>query len=116
MIWVAIFKAEIHAGGADMEQEIAGRRRCVMHAANLAEGVQLFRFRHSEQAVPGRRPDPHDARQSTVERAKSDAPDQRGEIAAQAPHRFLGGYSRVQRHDQKNCGAGQPGIDSLRDD
>ena len=106
-------EAQVHARGADMEQQVARRGDGVMHAADFAKGVQLSRFRRSEQAVPRVGADPHDAGESAIGRAKADAPHQRGEIAAQAARRSLGFRPGAQSDDQKNGGARQPGVDGL---
>ena len=59
------------------------------------------RARHvAEQAAPGVRPEPDDARQPAVEIAKPDGADERGEIAAQRAHGLL--VARVDRDDQKD--------------
>ena len=45
-------EAQVHVGGADVEQQVAGRGHRVVHALDLAEGVQVGRPRRAEQPVP----------------------------------------------------------------
>ena len=55
-------EAQIHALGADVEQEVAGRGdRMAPAGTNLPERVQFLRPRRPEQAVPRLGADPHDA-------------------------------------------------------
>jgi hypothetical protein len=64
-------EAEIHALGADMEQQIArGRDRVARPRPNLAEDMQLGRPRLSEHAVPGFGADPHHAGEAGLQVAK----------------------------------------------
>ena len=64
-------EAEIHARGADMEEDVARRRDGVMLAADLAERMQFLRPRRAEQPVPGVGAERHDAGQPALEVAEA---------------------------------------------
>ena len=69
-------EAEVHALGADVEQEIARRGdRMARSGADLAERMQLRRPRRAEQPVPGVRADAHDAGEISLEVAEADGAD-----------------------------------------
>ena len=76
-------EAQIHALGADMEQEISGGRdRMARAAAKFAERMELGRARRAEQPVPRLRTDSHHAGQAGLDVAKLDRPQQRRQVRA----------------------------------
>ena len=57
-------EAQIHALGANVEEEIAGRgNRMARAGLDLAKGVQLRRPRSAKETIPRVRPNSHDARE-----------------------------------------------------
>src|SRR5262249_5789596 len=77
-------EAQIHAFGADVEQEITGRGdRMALSGTNLAERMQLRRARPPEQAVPRVGADPHDAGRARLDVAEFPRPEQRAEVRAE---------------------------------
>ena len=107
-------EAKIHARGANMEEEVARRGGGMARAADFAEGMQVFGFRRAEEPAPSVRADPHDAVEPAIEGAN---PTPRTS-AARSPQKLRTAASRVRpgvdRDDEKNGGARQPGVDSLR--
>jgi len=57
-------EAQVHALGANVEEEIAGRgNRMARAGLDLAKGVQLRRPRLAKETIPRVRPNSHDARE-----------------------------------------------------
>ena len=108
-------EAEVHPFGADVEQEIAGRRdRLARSGAELAERVKLGRARIPEQPVPGFGTDAHHAGEPGFEIAKLDRPNEAAEVGAE---RACGGGSvraGVYSRDQKDRGAAERRRHGLR--
>jgi hypothetical protein len=70
-------EGHVLALGADVEQEVAGRRRCRVHGSvDRRERVQVQRPVPGGQPVPQRAPDPDDARQPSVEVPEADVLDE----------------------------------------
>ena len=101
-------EAEVHPLGADMEQQVAGRRdRVARSGPELAERVQFGRARVPEQPVPGVGPDPHHAGEAGFEIAKFNRANQARKVGAERPHGRAIVRARVYRHDQEDRGAGE---------
>ena len=101
MIWRRQLEAQVHALGADVEQEVARRRHGVMPAADLAERVQLRGRGAAEQPVPGIGADARDAGQPALEVAKAHRPHQCREIGAQSARgRSLSGPGIDRDHEE----------------
>ena len=69
-----------------MEEDIAGRCHSVVLTANLTERMQIFRFGQTEEPVPSRGAEPHDAQQIALEVTEADRAQKRGQIGTQASH------------------------------
>ena len=66
-------EAEIHAFGADVEEQVAGRRdRMARAGADFAERMQLRRPRRAEQLIPRLGSDAHDAGKISLDVAEAD--------------------------------------------
>ena len=108
-------EAQIHALGADVEQDVAGRRDGLARPGpEFAERVQFRRARRAEQPVPNCRPERHDAGQIAFEIAKSDRPQQGAQIGAQGSRRRFGLGAGLDRDHKKDRGAGQLHRQQLR--
>ena len=109
-------EAQIHALGADVEQQVARRGDGMARSgADLPERMQLRRPRRPKEPVPRVGPEPHDAGESAFEVAKFHRAQQRGEVAAERAHGVAIFGARVDRHDQKDRGAGERRGDRLRE-
>ena len=98
---------------ADVEEEIARRRRGVVLAADLAEGMELPGLRCAEQPVPGVGAEGHDAGEPAVGIAETDRAQQTRQVGAEAAHGRLMVRSVVHRHDEEHGGARQRRGDRL---
>jgi hypothetical protein len=85
-----------------------------MPAPDFAERMQVFRLRRPEKTIPGFGAKAYNTRQPTIEGAKADAADERGEIATQASRRGRVFPAGVHGRDQKNGGARKRSVDGLR--
>jgi hypothetical protein len=106
-------EAHVHALGADVEEEIARRRRGVMLALDLTKGMQLPGPRRAEQPVPGVGAEAHDAGQPAVGIAEADRAQQARQVGGKALHGLLMVRSVVHRHDEEHGGARQRRGDRL---
>ena len=101
-------EAQIHALGADVEQQVARRgNRMARSGANLAERMQFRRPRRPKEPVPRVGSKPHDAGEAPFQVAKFHRAQQRGEISAE---RAQGGAifgARIKRRDQEDRGASE---------
>ncbi len=110
------FEAEIHALGADVKQQVAGRGDRMARAGfDFAERMQFRRPRCAKQSVPRVRSEPHHAGQIAFDIAKAHRADQSGEIAAQRSDGVAACRPGIHRDDQKDRGAGQRLNHHLRD-
>ena len=101
-------KAQIHALGTDVEQQVSRRRdRMAISSANLLEWMQVCGSRRPKEAVPRGRPKPHDAGKAPCQIAKFYRPHQRGEVSAELAHGGAIVNARVDRRDQEDRGAGK---------
>jgi len=93
--------------GTNVEKEIAWcGDGMAPGSADLAERVQLYRSRRTEEPVPRIRSDSQDARKAGIHGAKSHGAHKGGQVAAQRadPHVLIG--AGIDGHDQKERGAG----------
>ena len=108
------FEAQIHARGADMEEDVPRRRDSVMHAPDFLERMQFLRPRRAEQPVPGVGAERHDAGQPALEVPEPDGAQKTGQVAAQAANGGFGRRSRIHRHHEKHGGTRERRDDRLR--
>src|SRR4029077_142653 len=79
-------EAEVHALGANVEEEIARRRARMARARlDLSKGMQLRRPRITEEPVPRLGADPQDAGEISLDIAETDRTYQPREVAAKRP-------------------------------
>ena len=96
-------EAEVHAPGANVEEEIAGRGdRMARAGLDLAKGMQLRRPRLAKEAIPRVRANSHDARKICFNVAEADGADQCREVAAERPHGRATVLGRPDRRNQKD--------------
>src|ERR1700741_2279997 len=101
-------EAQIHALGADVEQQVARRRhRMARSGANLPEWMQLCGSRRPKEPVPRVGPKTHDARKAPFKIAKFDRAHQRGKISAERAHGGAIVNTRVECCDQEDRNAGK---------
>jgi hypothetical protein len=66
-------EAEIHALGANVEEQVAGRRDCMARSGpDFAERMQLCRVRSAKESIPRIRSYPHDAGKISLNVAEAD--------------------------------------------
>ena len=108
-------ETEVHALGADMEQQIP---RCCDRlpraGLDLSKRMQLCRPRIAEDPVPRLGADPHDAGEVSLDIAEADRAQQRREVAAKRPDGRTARLARVDRYDKKDRGPGKGLNDRLR--
>ena len=109
-------EAQVHADGADVKQQVAGRRHRVMNAMDFPEAMQLPGPRRAEQPIPGVRTDAHHAGQPRIEIAETDGAQKRRQVGAQPANRDLAVLPRIDRDHQKDRGARQFRNDRLWND
>jgi hypothetical protein len=109
-------EAQVHALGADVEQQVTGRRdRMPLSGANLPEWMQLRRAWWPEQAVPRVGPESHDAGQARFDVAEFNRAQQRGKVSAKGQQGGAIVRARIDRHDQEDRGARERRGYRLRD-
>src|SRR5262245_57661747 len=101
-------EAQVHALGADVEEQVAASGNRVARAGSeLAERMQLGRTRRSEEAVPGAGTEAEDAGEGAFEVAKSDGAKERGEIRAERENTTATLVGGIHRDDKEDGGASQ---------
>jgi hypothetical protein len=98
-----------------MEEDVTRRRYGMMLAADLAEGMQVFRLRLHEKPIPRVRAERHDTGQPALEVAEAHCPQKRSQIAAQGPHAAFTFLSGINSHDEENGGPRELSDDGLWD-
>ena len=81
------FKAEVHAFGSDVEQDVArGGDGVAAAGANLLKGMKLGGARRAKELVPGVRAESNDAGKTRLNVAELNGADQTGEVRAEGAH------------------------------
>src|SRR5205807_8978737 len=97
------FEAEVHSGGTDVEEDVAGRGHGMTRLRpDLPERMELRRSSSAEEPVPGGGTEPHDAGEVALEVAKGDRPNQRREVFAEASDRLAMVIAGVDRNHQED--------------
>src|SRR4029077_15438678 len=99
-------EAQIHALGADVEQQVAWRRdRMARSGTNLPEGMQFCRPWLPEEAVPRVGSKPDDAGKPSLQVTKFHGAHQRGQISAERAHGGAIFRARIESCNQEDRGA-----------
>jgi hypothetical protein len=88
-------ETEVHARGADVEEQIAGRGDRMMLPADFAEGMQVLRTRRAEQAIPGMRADAEHTGKPAFQIAEADRAQEARKIGAELAHGAFGRAGRA---------------------
>jgi hypothetical protein len=92
--------------GTNVEKQIAGcGDGMAPMSADLAESVQVYRSRLTEEPVPRITPNSQDARKAKVRGSKSHGAHKRGQVAAQGSHPRAMVGAWFDGRDQKKRGA-----------
>ena len=109
-------EAQIHALGANVEQQVARSRNGMARAgANLTEGMEVGGAGISEKLAPRVAADPHDAGESRLNLTKVDRAHEFGQVAAERANDRAAGGIRVDRNHQKDDSASERCDHRLRD-
>ncbi len=109
-------ETEIHALGADVKDQIAGRGDGVSRSrANFAEGMQFGGTWRAEQTVPGIGTEAHDAGESAFGSTKADPAQKRRKIGAEGKNGVTIFVTGIDGDNEKNCRACERRGNGLRD-
>ena len=96
-------EAEVHAPGANVEEDVAGSRDGVAATGtDLSKGMKLGGTRRSQQFVPGVRAESHYAGETRLDVAELDGAYKPGEIRAEGTHGRVASSIRANAHNQKD--------------
>src|SRR5207244_1363976 len=102
------FEAEVHSGGTDVEEDVAGRGHGMTRLRpDLPERMELRRSRSAEKPVPGGGTEPHDAGEVALEVAKGDHTNEGREVFTEASNSLAMVIAGVDRNHQEDRGARQ---------